>query len=524
MSIRKNMFLAVATFALAFTMAGTANAQTGSWSAPSGAPPTVNVLAPLNIGPASQTKTGLLRVNGGFYSQGVSIFENRVEIGVDPCYGVGPGGCTMTGGDGAAGASAEPARVASGNLIQRLAAMVMPRSAMATGTPSTDKLHVYGNSSFIGDLTVNGHDVCLENGTNCGASSGQWITSGTNIYRNTGKVGVGLTAAPLGKMEIRDTNAQLVLGQTDANRWKLWAGGNLHFRKADDTDVFFLGSDGKVGVGTTSPTARFNVNGDTVIGGAATGGKTITFTPSNNAGVELGSNTGTTPAGTTPFIDFHFGGTSQDYNSRMINDADGQLSFQNAGGTKMKVVNTSQSVIVTNAQPVYLVTSGSCNAAGPAANSASMIYLGSGTLQRGTLSTYKYCEVAGSYPEQQLVGYLLPPPPTPPTSSSTSTVFSVGSIGVATGTGSGSTRERQISIGIWGDTPASFTSKSLVVQNASGGATIYSGSLDNGAGAAYKYVTMGCSSSGTLKFNITATLVHPTYGTTTRTLLYVSNC
>ncbi len=394
MSIRKNLVLSVAGLALAFAMTGTANAQTGSWSAPSGAPPTANVAAPINVGSASQTKTGLFRVNGGFYSQGVSLFENRVEIGIDPCYGVSSGaGCTgSAGGGGAAGASADPAHVASGSLIQRIAGMFIPKSAMAVGTPSTDKLHVYGNASFVGALTVNGKDVCLEDGTNCG-SSGQWTTSGTNIYRNTGKVGVGLTTVPAGKLEIRDGAAQLVLGQSDSNRWKLWGGSNLHFRKADDTDVFFLGSDGKVGVGTTSPSAKFTVAGDGKIGN-------VELVDNQGGSIELGAG----GSSTTPYIDFRGNGSAGgDFNARIINNGNGQLSFQNAGGEKMKVVNTSQSVVVANSVPVYLDL---CQTGGKVSMNSST---GCGT--------------------NTLLGYLLPPPPSSGSSLPAPTVVNNGTSG-----------------------------------------------------------------------------------------------
>ncbi len=498
-------FAAVATLFL--SLAGGVSAQTSAYSAPTGAPPTANVAAPINVGPASQTKTGLLRVNGGFYNAGTSVFERRVEIGIDPCYGVGPGGCVLDGGGGAAGASAPS------SFIDRLASALVPKSAMAIGTPTTDILHVYGNASVVGALTVNGSNVCLQSGVNCGASSGQWTTSGANIYRGTGNVGIGFNTAPTSKLEIRDTAAQLILGQNATNRWKLWGGGNLHFRKNDDTDILFLGSDGRVGIGTTSPSAKLNVIGDARIGH-------VELMENQGGSLELGAGGGST----TPFIDFRGnGGTSSDYNARIINDANGQLSFQNGGGTKMKVVDTSQSVIVTNSPAVYMITSSSCNAVGPNPSSSGMIYMSAGTMQRGTLTMYPYCEISGSYPMQQLVGYLLPPPPAGGGGGGAG--YSVGSIGVATGTVTGpSTRERQISIGISGATPGSHTVKSLSVTNAAGGASIFSGTLDNGAGAVYKYVNMGCSTTGTLKFNINVTLTHPTHGTTTRSLLYTSNC
>src|SRR5262249_12106925 len=51
--------------------------------------------------------------------------------------------------------------------------------------------------------------------------------------------------------------------------------------------------------------------------------------------IELGGDSARAGAG-TPYIDFHFSGLTQDYNARIINDADGQLSVYagvlNVGG------------------------------------------------------------------------------------------------------------------------------------------------------------------------------------------------
>lgn len=42
--------------------------------------------------------------------------------------------------------------------------------------------------------------------------------------------------------------------------------------------------------------------------------------------IELGGDS-STPGSGTPYIDFHFAGLTQDYNTRIINDADGRLSL-----------------------------------------------------------------------------------------------------------------------------------------------------------------------------------------------------
>lgn len=391
--------LAVASVFLLSAVGVSAQTTGGAYSGPTGAPPTNNVAAPINVGSGSQTKTGLLRVNGGFYNAGTSVFERRVEIGIDPCYGVSS--CSVPTGGGSPSASAP------NSFIERLASAIVPKTASAVGTPTTDILHVYGNASFTGGaVTINGKNVCLSDGTNCGTGSAQWTagvgTGSANIFRPTGRVSVGLTntTTPVAKFEIRDTDAQLAIGQSATNRWKLWGGSNLHFRNNADTDIFYLGGDGKVGVGTTAPSAKFTVAGDGKIGN-------VELVDNQGGSLELGAG----GSATTPYIDFRGNGSAgADYNARIINNANGQLSFQTVGGEKMKVVNTSQSVIVTNSPAVYLVTSGSCNGFGPSA-SGPWTFLGSGTLQRGTLTTYSHCQISGSGVAQELVGYLLPPPP-----------------------------------------------------------------------------------------------------------------
>jgi hypothetical protein len=78
---------------------------------------------------------------------------------------------------------------------------------------------------------------------------------------------------------------------------------------------------GNIGIGINDPKRRLDVDGD--IGWA------------NNASVLQSDQTGSIElgawiaSGTTPYIDFHYGlGREQDYNVRIINDADGQLTVR----------------------------------------------------------------------------------------------------------------------------------------------------------------------------------------------------
>jgi hypothetical protein len=103
--------------------------------------------------------------------------------------------------------------------------------------------------------------------------------------------------------------------------------------------------------------------------------------------IELGGEAGVAnTGGNQPYLDFHYGtGSAQDYNVRMINSGDSRMDFQTAGqGTVMSFLNTSQSVSVKNAVPIYK----GCGA------SDHLLYRDNGS--------------GGGC---NLFGYLLPPPP-----------------------------------------------------------------------------------------------------------------
>src|SRR5918993_86866 len=77
---------------------------------------------------------------------------------------------------------------------------------------------------------------------------------------------------------------------------------------------------GNAGVGTTSPQAKLHV-----AGGSVRWGNSSELVMDQGGSLELGGNNSTAGTG-TPYIDFHFSGRTQDFNTRIINDADGVLS------------------------------------------------------------------------------------------------------------------------------------------------------------------------------------------------------
>ena len=174
---------------------------------------------------------------------------------------------------------------------------------LGTATPSASyKLDVQGGSiNSSGGLCIAG--VCKTDWTQVGGS--QWTTSGTTINYNTGNVGIGLSGAPTRKLEVLGGN---VFHQFSASAgseygfytsinnnhlasnlyfdgsWKMITSGKGAFIStaplggaafsvySDNTlrsanaiaspiPVLQVNLDGKVGVGTTSPTYSLDVNG-----------------------------------------------------------------------------------------------------------------------------------------------------------------------------------------------------------------------------------------------------------------------
>jgi hypothetical protein len=83
---------------------------------------------------------------------------------------------------------------------------------------------------------------------------------------------------------------------------------------------FFIGNDGNVGIGTTTPRGKLDIGENDFTWGKSR------LSADQGGSIELGGDN-TTAGGGAPYIDFHFGAVTQDYNVRLQNDADGRLAL-----------------------------------------------------------------------------------------------------------------------------------------------------------------------------------------------------
>jgi hypothetical protein len=150
-----------------------------------------------------------------------------------------------------------------------------------------------------------------------------------------GNVGIGM-ANPQAKLHISSGEPQFRLESTgDRALVQLAKGGAAQWdfgvgQRAGNNDFWFgdmvayrmvlQKGTGNVGVGTPNPRQKLDVDGNIRWGNNW-------LSTDQGGSIELGGDSSTPGVG-VPYIDFHFRGLTQDFNTRIINDENGRLSIQ----------------------------------------------------------------------------------------------------------------------------------------------------------------------------------------------------
>ena len=239
------------------------------------------------------------------------------------------------------------------------------RVGIATNSPNY-ALDVNGNINFTGNLTQNGNPI---------TGLTQWTTSGSNIYYNTGNVGIGKT--PSYQLDVSGQiystgNIFSEISLYSNNLYLNGNGTNGYIRTVNSgTSTLFLGTnanpstiqinqDGNVGIGTITPSATLDISGNTIIRGDLN-----LIRPQNTNGGAIQYND-VTSSSSGYFSQIYQTGTE----SGFVNQApSGKTSFTlNNGSTTFNAVTISQSsgnpqVGIGNTSPAYtLDVSGNVNA------------------------------------------------------------------------------------------------------------------------------------------------------------------
>lgn len=150
------------------------------------------------------------------------------------------------------------------------------------------------------------------------------LKQGLTVYGAFGMTGASTLNGPLsviGDLRLNDKATYLRAG-TDTNHGLAYCGTTKPFGAlAVDGPVLFGYAGGALGTTATGPKTALSWD---ALGNLKWANSRLLV--DQGGSLELGG-TNATPGSGTPFIDFHFSGKTEDFNTRIINNADGQLSL-----------------------------------------------------------------------------------------------------------------------------------------------------------------------------------------------------
>src|SRR5215211_7616249 len=132
--------------------------------------------------------------------------------------------------------------------------------------------------------------------------------------------------------------------------------------RTNNVEKMIITTDGNVGIGTPTPFTPTPGARLTVAGGDITWGNNSRLGRDQGGSIELGGDSNTPGTG-TPYIDFHFQGLAQDFNTRIINDASGQLTISAGTLRALGNINVRGDIRFTNATTpmLFIFESGTQN-------------------------------------------------------------------------------------------------------------------------------------------------------------------
>ncbi|MCW1309674.1 MAG: hypothetical protein QXP04_03180, partial [Candidatus Nanoarchaeia archaeon] len=213
-------------------------------------------------------------------------------------------------------------------------------------TSPSEKLHVNGNLRFSGALMPNGQ----------AGNSGQVLVSqgagNAPIWQDKSVLGdnlgnhIATRTLSMGNYPIINVSSISING-SGINL------GSTAFEVIGDT--FTVRSGGRVGIGGIDSTSRLSILNANYILGWGGGYQISSLLASDQGGaIELGGlNDRANPiTNGTPYIDFHFGtGSGEDYNYRIINNANNRLSFISKTATTLVLSTTNVGIGASSPSP-----------------------------------------------------------------------------------------------------------------------------------------------------------------------------